>query len=132
MTGPSQRREMAETALARGRVSIALACRAFGVSETCDRYGPNLRAENAQSADRLVGLTASQKNLEVWVMFSAPAQCPGPFMEPQKGIPDLLRTGIEPAYQARQAAETGQTRRLGGAGSAQYDLALGLHGGPAG
>jgi hypothetical protein len=38
-----QRREMAETAVARRRVSIALACRAFGVSETCYRYSPKLR-----------------------------------------------------------------------------------------
>ncbi len=46
MTGPSQRREMAENAVARRGASIALACRAFGVSETCYRYGPKLRAEN--------------------------------------------------------------------------------------
>ena len=40
-----QRREMAETAVARRRVSIALACRTFGVSETCFRYSPKLRDE---------------------------------------------------------------------------------------
>ena len=41
-----QRREMAETAVARRKVSIALACRTFGVSETCYRYGPKLRDES--------------------------------------------------------------------------------------
>ena len=56
-----QRREMAETAVARRRASSALACRAFGVSETCYRYGPKLRAENEEIADLLVGLTDARK-----------------------------------------------------------------------
>ena len=56
-----QRREMAETAVARRGASIALACRTFGVSETCFRYGPKLRDENAQIADLLVGLTNAKK-----------------------------------------------------------------------
>ena len=85
-----QRREMAATAVVGRGVSVAVACRTFGVSETCYRYGPKLRAENEEIADLLVGLTASQKNLGVWAMFSAPSQCPRPFMEPQKGLPDLL------------------------------------------
>jgi len=42
-------------------VSIALACRAFGVSETCYRYSPKLRAENEEIADLLVGLTEARK-----------------------------------------------------------------------
>ena len=56
-----QRREMAETAVARRRVSIALACRTFGVSETCFRYSPKLRDENEEIADLLVGLTNAKK-----------------------------------------------------------------------
>ena len=52
-----QRREVAEMAVARRRVRIALACRAFGVSETCFRYSPKLQDENEQIADLLVGLT---------------------------------------------------------------------------
>lgn len=59
MTRPSQRRETAETAVARRRVSSALACRTFGVSETCYRYSPPLSDENAQIADLLVGLTTA-------------------------------------------------------------------------
>ena len=46
-----QRRKMAATAVARRRISIALACRTFGVSETCYRYSPQLKDENEQIAD---------------------------------------------------------------------------------
>ena len=52
---------MAETAVDRRKISIALACRTFGVSETCYRYGPKLRAENGEIADLLVGLTDARK-----------------------------------------------------------------------
>ena len=52
---------MAGNAVARRGVSIALACRTFGVSETCYRYGPKLRAENEEIADLLVGLTDAKK-----------------------------------------------------------------------
>ncbi len=58
---PSRRRERAETAVAPRGVSIALACRAFGLSETCYRYGPKLKAENEEIADLLVGLTDARK-----------------------------------------------------------------------
>ncbi|MDP2050067.1 MAG: IS3 family transposase [Cypionkella sp.] len=61
LTGPSQRREMAETAVERRGVSIALACRAFGVSETCYRYSPKLKDENEEIADLRVGLTDARK-----------------------------------------------------------------------
>jgi transposase InsO family protein len=61
MTRPSQRREMAENAVARHGVSIALACRAFGVSETCYRYSPKLKDENEEIADLLIGLTDARK-----------------------------------------------------------------------
>jgi putative transposase len=52
---------MAGNAVARRGVSLALACRTFGVSETCYRCGPKLRAENEESADLLVGLTDARK-----------------------------------------------------------------------
>ena len=52
---------MAENAVARRGASIALACRAFGVSDTCYRYGPKLRAENEEIADLLVGLNDARK-----------------------------------------------------------------------
>lgn len=50
-----------EAATARG-LSIRLACRAFGISETCYRYQPKLSDENAAIADWLVRLTHNQRN----------------------------------------------------------------------
>ena len=47
---------MAKAAVERRGASIALACRAFGVSETCYRYSPKLRDENEEIADLLTGL----------------------------------------------------------------------------
>jgi putative transposase len=52
---------MAATAVERRGVSVAVACRAFGVSETCYRYSPLLSDENEQIADLLVGLTDARK-----------------------------------------------------------------------
>ena len=52
---------MAETAVERRGVSIALACRTFGVSETCYRYSPKLKDENEAIADLLTGLTDARK-----------------------------------------------------------------------
>ena len=61
MTRPAQRRELAEKAVATKGVSIALACRTFGVSETCFRYSPKRDDENEMIADLLVGLTNVHK-----------------------------------------------------------------------
>ncbi len=61
MTRPAQRRELAEKAVATKGVSIALACRAFGVSETCFRYSPKRDAENEFIADLLEGLTKAHR-----------------------------------------------------------------------
>jgi putative transposase len=48
---------MAVEAVTRKGISIALACRTFGVSETCYRYTRKLEAENERIADLLVGLS---------------------------------------------------------------------------
>ena len=61
MTRPAQRRELAEKAVATKGVSIALACRAYGVSETCLRYSPKRDEENEMIADLFVGLTNVHK-----------------------------------------------------------------------
>ncbi|WIY24386.1 IS3 family transposase [Parasedimentitalea psychrophila] len=58
---PALRRGLAEKAVARHGISIALACRTFDVSETCYRYSPLLSDENEEIADLLVGLTAARK-----------------------------------------------------------------------
>lgn len=58
---PAARRTLAVNAVATRGVSIALACRAFGVSKTCFRYNPKRDAENERIANLLVGLTKSRK-----------------------------------------------------------------------
>ena len=52
---------MAEKAVEQRGVSIALACRAFGLSETCFRYSPKRKAENDRIGDLLIGLTHPHK-----------------------------------------------------------------------
>jgi putative transposase len=58
---PALRRGLAEKAVARYGVSIALACRTISVSETCYRYSPLLSDENERIADLLVGLTTASE-----------------------------------------------------------------------
>lgn len=53
---------MAMNAVARLGVSIALACRAFEISETCYRYSPILSDENKEIADWLKRLTTNKRN----------------------------------------------------------------------
>lgn len=53
---------MAVSAVQNHGVSIALACRTFGVSETCYRYERKLDDENAIIADWLVRLTTNRRN----------------------------------------------------------------------
>jgi putative transposase len=52
---------MAAKAVAQRKVSIALACRTFGVSETCYRYSAKLCDENQEIADRLLCLTKARR-----------------------------------------------------------------------
>ena len=52
---------MAVTAVKAWRVSIALACRTFQISETCYRYDRKFDDENAEIADWPVRLTANRK-----------------------------------------------------------------------
>jgi len=59
---PSQRKEMALTAVVNRAISIRLACRIFVVSETCYRYQAKLSGENGLIADWLVRLTHNQRN----------------------------------------------------------------------
>ena len=52
---------MAQNAVAKHGVSIALACRAFAISQTCCRYERKLSDENAEIADWLVRLTSNRR-----------------------------------------------------------------------
>ena len=49
-------------AVARHGVSIALACRAFEISEICYRYSPVLSDENEEIADWLERLIANKRS----------------------------------------------------------------------
>lgn len=62
MVRPSQRREMACRAVAEKGATIALACAAFVISESCYRYRPKLQPENVQIADWLIRITDSNRN----------------------------------------------------------------------
>ena len=62
MSREGQRKEMAEEAVQRHGVSIALACRTFQLSETCYRYERILSDENTEIADWLVRLTANRRS----------------------------------------------------------------------
>ncbi len=53
---------MAQWAVAQRSATINLACRAFGISQTCYRYKAKLDAENSVIADWLVRLTNNQRN----------------------------------------------------------------------
>ena len=52
---------MAEKAVAGKRASIALACRTFGLSETCYRYSAKLSDENEVIAGLLIAVTAAHR-----------------------------------------------------------------------
>ena len=52
---------MAENAVQSRGVTITLACRAFGVSQTCYRYSHKLKPENERIEDLLIGLTKAHK-----------------------------------------------------------------------
>ena len=86
---------MAENAVARRGASVALVCRAFGVSETCYRYGPKLKAENEEIADLLVGLTDARKTWGFGLCFLHLRNVKGhPRIKPRKRLkrekPDAL------------------------------------------
>lgn len=58
---PSQRKEMAVSALHKFRVSIRFSCICLGISQTCYRYDAKLSSENALIADWLLRLTQTHK-----------------------------------------------------------------------
>ena len=107
---------MAMKAVAQHGVSIALACRAFEISETCYRYSPVLSGENEEIADWLERLTANKRNWGFGLcFFFVSAQRSGLCVKPQARLQDLLRVGAEPADKAKETAEAGQARACGGA-----------------
>jgi putative transposase len=80
---------MAEAAVERRGVTIALAFRAFGVSETCYRYSPKLKGEAEEIADLLTRLTDARKTWGFGLSFLHLRNV-GAFMEPQTRLSHLL------------------------------------------
>lgn len=66
---------MAANAVKNKRVSIALACRAFQISETCYHYERKFDDENAEIADWLVRLTSNRNTWGLWSVLFVFAQC---------------------------------------------------------
>lgn len=62
MVRPSRRREMAKSAVQRGRTNIRHACQTFALSETCYRYQAKASQENVRIADWLVRLTSTYRD----------------------------------------------------------------------
>ena len=56
---------MAQWAVTERAATVKLACKAFGISQTCYRYKAKLDAENVLIADWLVRLTNNQRNVSV-------------------------------------------------------------------
>jgi len=59
---PRHRRELARIAVNANKVNIRLACKVYGISESCYRYQATLSTENAEIADWLLQLTHRQRN----------------------------------------------------------------------
>ena len=60
---------MAASAVERRGVRVAVACRTFGVSETCYRHNSLLSDESHQIADLMVGLTDARKTWGLGLCF---------------------------------------------------------------
>ena len=60
---------MAQEVVINKKMSIALACRTFLISETCYRYISKLSVENEKIADLLLGLTQNQRNCGFGLCF---------------------------------------------------------------
>nr|QXO85695.1 putative transposase [Paracoccus sp. (in: a-proteobacteria)] len=85
-------------AVATKRVSIALACRAFAVSETCFRYSPTRDEDNEMIADLLVGLTNVHKTWVIGLCFLHLRNVKGYDWNHKRAHRIyLLRAGTEPA-----------------------------------
>ena len=119
---------MDEKAVARHQVSIALACRAFGVSETCYRYSPKLKDENEEIADLLVGLTDARKTWGFGLCFVHLRNVKGHRWNHKRVYRIYCELELKLRIKPPQAAEAGQARRTGGAGCPQQHLVDGLHG----
>ena len=77
-----QRKQMAEWTVRDGSASIASACRALSISETCYRHRPKLGEDNELIADWLVALTTAKKAWGFGPALCASAEREGGQLEP--------------------------------------------------
>ena len=68
MVKASERKVLAHEVVSTNKMSIALACRTFMISETCYRYTPKLSDGNTKIAALLLDLSQYQRN---WVLTYA-------------------------------------------------------------
>jgi putative transposase len=96
-------------AVVRHGVSIALACRTFEISEICYRYSPVLSDENEEIADWLERLTANKRSWGFGLCFLYLRNVKGFKWNHKRVYRIYLRVGAEPADQAQEAPQAGQT-----------------------
>ncbi|CCG43197.1 hypothetical protein PHAMO_70001 [Magnetospirillum molischianum DSM 120] len=123
---------MAETAVARRGISIALACRTFGLSETCYRYSPRLSDENEQIADLLIGLTQARKTWGFGLCFLYLRNIQGHDWNHKRVYRIYRALELNLRIKPRKPAQTRQARRTGGTRRPQPGLVDGFHGGSSG
>ncbi|CBA16335.1 hypothetical isxac2 transposase orfb (fragment) protein [Xanthomonas albilineans GPE PC73] len=125
MVRPSQRREMAQSAVVEGRATIRHACQTFAVSQTCFRYKAKASEDNAQIVDWLVRLKTAHRD---WgAVLSVPAQCEGAGWNHRRGLSNLPRVGVEPVDQAEEVAGSGKARVASRTADHQPGRVDGLH-----
>lgn len=66
----SERKVLAHKDISKNKMSIALACRTFMISETCYRYTPKLSDENKEIAALLLDLSQCQRNWGFGSMYN--------------------------------------------------------------
>ena len=62
MVKASERKVLAQEVISKNKMSLALACRTFIISQTCYRYTPKLPDENEKVAALLLNLSQCQRN----------------------------------------------------------------------
>ena len=63
----------------------------------------------------------------VWFMLFISAECEEFPMEPETSVSDLLRTGTEPADQAKAAIGARKTKGIGSARGGEHDVVDGFY-----
>jgi hypothetical protein len=127
VVAPSQRREMAQWAVAQRSAMIGLAYQAFWHQPDLlpleGQAGRGIRRHRPQAG------TADEQPAQLGLRFMLPlpAQRERLQMEPQKGLQDLPRVEAEPADQAAPSAGARETAAIGCADCGRLELVDGLH-----